>query len=139
MTDPGETGGPFDIRRVDAASAGSDRIELTVRFWPGFTVASVPLGPAYDRRRHVPSEVEGAPDGDFTDGTYNQEGFFFRRDGRIWFRNGEFGSSPCCWTTRRAPRPFDPARALHPLVGSAGRGRQPHRDPIPGRDQIVHG
>jgi len=99
VTDPGETGGPFDIRRVGAAPAGSDRIELTVRFWPGFTVASVPLGPAYDRRRHVLSEVEGAPDGDFTDGAYNHEGFFFRRDGRIWFRNGEFGSSPCCWTT----------------------------------------
>ena len=100
VLDPDETSGPFDLRWVDAAPTHHDRIALTVRFWPGFTGASLPQGHTLDLRRQVTIVVEGAPDGDFTNGAYHHEGYFFRHAGKLWLRNGEFGSSPCCWTTR---------------------------------------
>jgi hypothetical protein len=96
--DPPTSGGPFDVRWIDAAPT-HDRIKLTIRFWPGFRFGSLPKGGTYDLRQHVFVTVDGAPDGDFSNGAYRHAGFFFRRDGRIWFRNGEFGSSPCCWIT----------------------------------------
>jgi hypothetical protein len=99
VLDPDETSGPFDLRWLDAAPTHHDRIVLTVRFWPGFTGASLPQGHTYDLRRQVSIVVEGAPDGDFTRGAYHHEGYFFRHAGKLWLRNGEFGSSPCCWTT----------------------------------------
>ena len=104
--DPPTTGGPFDIRWVEAVPTKHDRIKLTIGFWPGFRFGALPKGAAYDLRHHVFVEVQGAPDGDFTNGSYYHAGFLYRRDGRIWLRNGEFGSSPCCWTT--------PVTRLHP-------------------------
>jgi hypothetical protein len=100
VLDPDETSGPFDLRSVDAAPTNHDKVALTVRFWPGFTGASLPQGHTYDLRRHVFIVVEGSPDGDFTHGAYHHAGYFFRHAGKLWLRNGEFGSSPCCWTTR---------------------------------------
>jgi hypothetical protein len=94
--DDGSTGGPFDIRWVGAVRTQNARIKLTVGFWPGFTVSAIPKGAAIDSRQHVDVTVQGSPDDDFPG--YQHSGYFFRRDGRIWFRNGEFGSSPCCWT-----------------------------------------
>jgi hypothetical protein len=96
--DDGSTGGPFDIRWVGAVRTQNARIKLTVGFWPGFAAAALPKGAVYDPRQIVLVTVQGSPDDDFEDGAYQHSGFFFRRDGRIWFRNGEFGSSPCCWT-----------------------------------------
>ena len=99
VPDPADTGGPFDLRSVDAAPTPVDRVETTVVLWPGFSFVALPRGATHDLRRHVFVTLEGAPDDDFTNGAYRHYGFFFRRDGGIWFRNGEFGSSPCCWTT----------------------------------------
>jgi hypothetical protein len=97
--DPPTTGGPFDIRWVEAVPTSHDRIKLTIGFWPGFTISALPKGAIYDRRQHVFVQVEGSPDGDFSNGFHYHAGSLFRRGGRLWLRNGEFGSSPCCWTT----------------------------------------
>jgi hypothetical protein len=93
--DEGTTGGPFDLRWVGAVRTQNGRITLTVGFWPGFTVSALPWGRAFDLRRHVYVTVDGSDD--FSEGASSHSGYFFRQGGRIWFRNGEFGSSPCCW------------------------------------------
>jgi hypothetical protein len=98
--DDGTTGGPFDLRWVGAVRMQQNaRIKLTVSFWPGFTVSALPWGRSLlpDPREHVWVTVKGSDD--FSKGAFSHSGYFFRQGGRIWFRNGEFGSSPCCWTS----------------------------------------
>ena len=136
--DDGTTGGPFDLRWVGAVRTQNARIKLTVGLWPGFTVSALPKGAAFDPRQHVDVTVQGSPDGDFEDGAYQHSGFFFRRDGRIWFHNGEFGSSPCCWTdpvTRIDRNTL--AGALHPVVGAVGSCGDRHPVPLPRGDEGV--
>ena len=102
VPDADDADGPFDLRQVDARPK-HDRVSLTVRFWPGFTSSALRYGSTYDPDRRVYAVIQGAPDGDFTNGAYQHDGYFFRRAGAIWFRNGEFGSSPCCWTSKVTP------------------------------------
>jgi len=99
VPDAEDANGPFDLRRVDVRPTNQDRVTLTVRFWPGFTTSALRYGSVYDPDRRVYAVIQGAPDGDFTDGFFQHDGYFFRRAGELWFRNGEFGSSPCCWTS----------------------------------------
>lgn len=100
VPDADDTDGPFDLRQVDVRPKGQDRLMLTVRFWPGFTSSALRYGSTLDPDRRVYAVIQGAPDGDFTNGAYQHDGYFFRRAGAIWFRNGEFASSPCCWTSK---------------------------------------
>ena len=67
---------------IDARPKGQDRLTLTVRFWPGFTAAALRYGSTLDPDRRVYAVIQGAPDGDFTNGAFQHDGYFFRRAGR---------------------------------------------------------
>src|SRR4051794_1340241 len=85
VPDADDSDGPFDLRHIDAGPKGQDRLTLTVRFWPGFTAAALRYGSALDPDRRVYAVIQGAPDGDFTNGAFQHDGYFFRRAGQVWF------------------------------------------------------
>ena len=100
MPDADDTDGPFDLRQVDVRPKGQDRLMLTVRFWPGFTSSALRYGSTSDPDRRVYAVIQGAPDGDSPTAptsTTDTPSVVRERSGS---HNGEFASSPCCWTSK---------------------------------------
>jgi hypothetical protein len=93
--DPNDVRGGFDLRWIAATTTDTGRIRLTVSFYPGFRRADLPRG----RERFMPG-VWVKIDDHFT-------GWFSRKNGRLWFRFGDTGSS-CCTVYR--------ARTVDPLT-----------------------
>lgn len=97
--DPPDTSGPLDVRWVNVKPLTNDRLKLTFGFWAGFR-----------KRALAGDSVEGflmrfyLPEFNFV--TY---GYTTRKDGQLRFRQGDFGSSTCCYVsrlTRLGPRTF---------------------------------
>ena len=88
--DPQDTAGPLDLRWLHLAQAPRDRVRLTFSFWPGFRAGAL----AGDDTRgllvrfHLP------------DLGYTAIGYTFFKDGHLRFRQGDFGSSTCCFRSR---------------------------------------
>ena len=97
--DPPDTRGPLDIRWVNVKPLTNDRLKLTFGFWAGFRKSAL-AGDSQEGflvRFYLPS---------FNFLTY---GYTTRKDGQLRFRQGDFGSSTCCFVsrlTRLGPRTF---------------------------------
>ena len=96
--DRNDTAGPLDIRWVNIKQLSGERLKLTISFWHGFRASAL----AGDFRRGLLARYRFPRWDDF-----NTLGYTVRKDGRLRFRNGDFGSSICCWgspLTRIGPR-----------------------------------
>lgn len=93
VSDPNDTRGPLDIRRVHLEELPWERLRLTVRFWSGgFQRRYLGRNDPHDGLRvsfRLPA---------FDDVT--TYGFTFRKHGHLRLRQGDFGSSICCWSSR---------------------------------------
>jgi len=97
--DPPDTSGPLDIRWVNLKPLANDRVRLTFGFWAGFRRSAL-AGDSQEGFRvrfYLP---------EFNFVTF---GYTTRKDGQLRFRQGDFGSSTCCYVsrlTRLGPRTF---------------------------------
>jgi hypothetical protein len=83
--------GPFDVRWLGASYTATGNLHLSVSFYDGFERRLLPRIVS-DRDAHVRIGLSGA-----------LSGYFVRREGRLFFIWGDFGSN-CC-AKRRATRP----------------------------------
>jgi len=97
--DPPDTSGPLDVRWVNVKPLTNDRLKLTFGFWAGFRRSA--LAGDYQEGFRVRFYL---PNFD-----YVTHGYTTRKDGQLKFRQGDFGSSVCCFGSRLArlgPRTF---------------------------------
>ena len=97
--DPPDTTGPLDVRWVNVKPLTNDRLRLTFGFWAGFRKSALAGDPqeGFRVRFYLPN---------FNYITY---GYTTKKDGQLRFRQGDFGSSTCCFVsrlTRLGPRTF---------------------------------
>ena len=88
--DPNDTRGQLDIRWLNLKQAPHDRLTLTIGFWPGFSARA--LAGDY---RHGLLVTFLLPTFDFI-----TNGYTLWKDGHLKFRQGDFGSSVCCYGSR---------------------------------------
>jgi hypothetical protein len=89
-TDPEDTRGPLDLRWLDLDAIPGDRVRLTFGFWSGFRAAEL-AGNSQEGllvRFRLP-ELE-----------YVAIGYTLFQDGHLRFRQGDFGSSACCYRSK---------------------------------------
>ena len=88
--DPPDTSGPLDVRWVNVKPLTNDRLRLTFGFWAGFRRSAL-AGDSQEGFRvrfYLPN---------FNYVTY---GYTTRKSGQLRFRQGDFGSSTCCFVSR---------------------------------------
>ena len=93
-----DTPGPLDIRWMNIEQVSGERLKVTLSFWPGFRASAL----AGDFQRGL-QMLYRFPRWD----ELQTLGYIVRKDGHLRFRNGDFGSSLCCWgspVTRIGPR-----------------------------------
>jgi hypothetical protein len=89
-SDPEDTAGPLDLRWLSLEPASGDRLRLTFSFWPVFRPGAL-AGNSQEgllMRFRLPAL------------RYTAIGYTFFRDGHLRFRQGDFGSSACCYRSR---------------------------------------
>ncbi|HWC71925.1 MAG TPA: hypothetical protein VG993_12245 [Actinomycetota bacterium] len=98
LADADDTPGPLDIKWLHLEQTGHrHRLRLTVSFWPGFRPGALAGDPNHGLRVEFRLPDVGE----------SSEGYTIRKNGRLRFRHGDFGSSGCCYSTpliRLGPR-----------------------------------
>jgi hypothetical protein len=92
IRDAEDTRGPLDIRWVNFEREGEHRLRLTIGLWPGFRARFLAGDSSEGLMFKFNLPDFGAPG-------FRLDAYTIRKNGLLRLRQGDFGSSICCWSS----------------------------------------